>query len=95
MPAFEHVLKGLKLSTAKPSYLRIPEGSSLPLPLQPNKDLAAEKTAHTNDLLRLGMENGELRAEMQKLRISLSNAEAALGRRGKGSVTPNKQRPAA
>lgn len=59
------------------------------------KDLAAEKTAHTNDLLRLGTENGELRAERKKLKISLSNAEAALGRRGKGSVTPNKQRPAA
>ncbi|KAL1998763.1 hypothetical protein VTN02DRAFT_5602 [Thermoascus thermophilus] len=61
------------------------------------RDLAAEKTARTNDLLRLGRENGELRAERQKLQISLSNAEAALGRRGRGSVTltPNKQRPAA
>lgn len=58
---------------------------------QLRKELAAEKAARVNDQLRLAKENGELRSENQKLKVSLSNAEAALGRRGKGSLGDAKQ----
>ncbi|KAJ9296171.1 hypothetical protein DTO271G3_5312 [Paecilomyces variotii] len=45
------------------------------------KDLKEEKAARTNDQLRWHKQLQELQEENRKLRISLSNAESALGRR--------------
>ncbi|KAL1868400.1 hypothetical protein Plec18167_008326 [Paecilomyces lecythidis] len=45
------------------------------------QDLKAEKAARTNDQLRWHKQLQELQEENRKLRISLSNAESALGRR--------------
>ncbi|GAD94729.1 integral membrane protein [Paecilomyces variotii No. 5] len=45
------------------------------------KDLKAEKAARTNDQLRWHKQLQELQDENRKLRISLSTAESALGRR--------------
>jgi hypothetical protein len=47
--------------------------------------LEAEKSAHTNTQLRFHKQVKDLEADNQKLRVSLSNAQAALGRRGKDS----------
>ena len=43
--------------------------------------LAAEKSAHTNDQLRLNKQIQDLETRNQKLQISISNAEAGLNRR--------------